>query len=229
MYLSRLILNPVNPDVQKDIADCHSLHRTILRTFPVVLDKTVKAREHFGVQFRVDTPKDGRLVLYVQSSTQPNWSLLKSGYLSSSDMPNPACRPVDTAFNAISRGMQLAFTLKANPTKKIGTSLKEDRLNGEKRSNGKRVFINTREAQMDWFNRKAQESGFIVLSVSLRECTAWGSKQKQGNLRFDGVIFQGYLHVTDTELFKKALRNGVGPGKAYGFGLLSVARPGGVL
>jgi CRISPR system Cascade subunit CasE len=38
------------------------------------------------------------------------------------------------------------------------------------------------------------------------------------------VLFNGTLAVTDPERFRAALATGIGSGKAYGFGLLSVAR-----
>ena len=38
------------------------------------------------------------------------------------------------------------------------------------------------------------------------------------------VTYEGVLTVTDTELFCKALTEGIGRGKAYGMGLLTVAR-----
>ena len=40
---------------------------------------------------------------------------------------------------------------------------------------------------------------------------------------FRGVVFDGHLRVTDERAFKAALANGIGSGKAYGFGLMSIA------
>jgi CRISPR system Cascade subunit CasE len=37
------------------------------------------------------------------------------------------------------------------------------------------------------------------------------------------VVFEGRLRVTDAEAFRRALAAGIGSGKAFGFGLLSVA------
>ena len=37
------------------------------------------------------------------------------------------------------------------------------------------------------------------------------------------VLFEGRLEVTDRTMFLEALRGGIGSGKAFGFGLLSVA------
>ena len=43
-------------------------------------------------------------------------------------------------------------------------------------------------------------------------------------LTFGDVLFEGRLVVTDAALFRQTLERGIGSGKAYGFGLLSVAR-----
>jgi CRISPR-associated protein, Cse3 family len=37
------------------------------------------------------------------------------------------------------------------------------------------------------------------------------------------VLFTGYLKVTDADRFRTALEHGIGSGKAFGFGLLSIA------
>jgi CRISPR system Cascade subunit CasE len=42
-------------------------------------------------------------------------------------------------------------------------------------------------------------------------------------LSFAGVTFQGRLRIIDRQRFLQALAQGVGPGKAYGFGLFSIA------
>jgi CRISPR system Cascade subunit CasE len=44
-----------------------------------------------------------------------------------------------------------------------------------------------------------------------------------GSLTFGSVLFEGRLRVTDAEVFRLTLERGIGSGKAYGFGLLSVA------
>jgi CRISPR system Cascade subunit CasE len=43
-------------------------------------------------------------------------------------------------------------------------------------------------------------------------------------MTFGDVVFEGRLRVGDAEAFRRALAVGIGSGKAYGFGLLSVAR-----
>jgi CRISPR system Cascade subunit CasE len=43
-------------------------------------------------------------------------------------------------------------------------------------------------------------------------------------MSFGSVLFEGELIVTDVKAFREALMQGIGSGKAYGFGLLSIAR-----
>jgi CRISPR system Cascade subunit CasE len=45
-------------------------------------------------------------------------------------------------------------------------------------------------------------------------------------LSFGSVLFEGRLKVTDKEKFLDVLYAGIGTGKAYGFGLLSIAGSG---
>ncbi|MEW6230192.1 MAG: type I-E CRISPR-associated protein Cas6/Cse3/CasE, partial [Bacillota bacterium] len=49
---------------------------------------------------------------------------------------------------------------------------------------------------------------------------------RRSPLTFAAVEFEGHLTVLDPERFRETLRRGVGPGKAYGFGLLSIAPAG---
>ena len=50
-----------------------------------------------------------------------------------------------------------------------------------------------------------------------------GKKTKSGVSRHHSVLFDGRLRVTDSTAFQKALSCGIGPAKAFGFGLLSIA------
>jgi CRISPR system Cascade subunit CasE len=47
-------------------------------------------------------------------------------------------------------------------------------------------------------------------------------RSRQPDLVHNAVTFEGVLSITDHEAFQEALRTGIGPAKAYGFGLLSI-------
>ena len=225
MYLSRLILNPRSRAVRRDLADCHSMHQTILAVFPRASDDAEQgARSQFGILYRLDIePRTGRFVLYVQSRTEPDWNHLTPDYLlRTTGLENPACKSVRQQYGSIREGVVFRFRLRANPTRKVDT---KSGPGGEKR-NGRRVGLVREEDLVEWLRRKAEAGGFTLLDLVVHGS---GSEAKvsgahpEGTLAFRAVVFEGRLLVTDGERFRTTLSSGLGSGKAYGFGLLSVA------
>ena len=101
MYLSRLILNPRNRRVQRELAEPYQMHKSLMRCFPDGLD-----REKERVLFRVDAdPRTGTLTVLLQSTLEPGWDWLEEdgarGYLLPDHLlppdinQNPATKTVD--------------------------------------------------------------------------------------------------------------------------------------
>jgi CRISPR system Cascade subunit CasE len=216
MYLTRLVLSPRSRLVRKDLADCQGLHRTIMRAFPEVSGE--EARAQLGVLYRLeDDPRTGAISLYAQSEAEPDWSRLPPDYF----VGQPECKPVAEAYGRIKEGMVLRYRLRVNPTRKIDTKTGPD---GEKR-NGRRVAVRGDDALLSWIERKATTGGFRLLDVVIHDSglqARVAGDHPNGELRFQGVLFEGRLAVVDAELFRQTLRAGIGSAKAYGFGLLSV-------
>ncbi|OUN01215.1 MAG: type I-E CRISPR-associated protein Cas6/Cse3/CasE [Firmicutes bacterium ZCTH02-B6] len=220
MFLTLLRLNPSSAAVQRDLRDPHELHRTIMRAFPPVIDPEVEARSYWGVLHRLEFDRrGGRILLYVQSRVAPDWSFLPEGYLAQDGWENPAVKAVDHAYANLKAGRVLRFRLRANPTRKIDT---KSGPNGEKR-NGRRVPLTGVDAQLAWLRRKAGDHGFEILDASV---TATGASEliysHSTGRTLQSVLFEGRLIVRDPTRFRDALERGIGPGKAYGCGLLSI-------
>jgi CRISPR system Cascade subunit CasE len=82
------------------------------------------------------------------------------------------------------------------------------------------------EKLVGWLERKAATGGFKVLATDVRDEGPDSVVQgihPAGKVKFKSVVFSGRLVVMDSNVFRSALENGLGPGKAYGFGLLSIA------
>lgn len=220
MYLSLLRLNPASGAVQRDLRDPHELHRTIMRAFPPVIDPGMEARAYWGVLYRLEFERRrGRVLLYVQSRVVPDWGFLPQGYLADDGWENPAVKSVDKAYSSLTAGRVLRFRLRANPTRKIDT---KSGPNGEKR-NGRRVPLGSAEAQIAWLARKGAEHGFDLLEAHVSASGAAELIQSYSTGRtFQAVLFEGRLVVRDPDQFRAALERGIGPGKAYGCGLLSI-------
>jgi CRISPR system Cascade subunit CasE len=216
MYLSRLILNPRNRRVQKEIADRYQLHRSIMRAFPDDL-RDVEERVLFRVE---EQHRGGDLGVLVQSLTMPDWTWLAEpdagGYLLPMDRPNPAVKPFELD---LAPGQRLAFRLRANPTARRRVS------DGSR----KRVGLCREEEQLDWLERKAERGGFHVLSVRTSgESEVHGRVQRNGTLHrltLLSVQFDGLLSVEEPDRVQETVRRGVGSAKSFGFGLLSLAPP----
>jgi CRISPR system Cascade subunit CasE len=239
VYLSRVILNQRSRGVQRLLADCHLMHRTIMQAFPAVPTGGDDPRRILGVLYRVETDRRSLVKIIVQSGYRPDWSVIDPGWLAvSMDFANPACKEIDRQYSQISTGMVLSFVLRANPTRKIGSTSKKERLAGAKKNNGRRIFITSEFEQHDWLNRKAAAGGFELVRRTEKEQPAlivraperaYGRHEEASDapekmpLVFSMVDYQGRLVVKDVDLFRSSLSSGFGSGKAYGCGLMLVA------
>lgn len=212
MFLSRLILDGRSRAARRDLADPYEMHRTLCRSLPEGGRDEARLLWRLDVDRRIGVP-----TVIVQSRTQPDWEEVfesdpNRDYLASEPNPNPATKPLDLFLNP---GQILAFRLRANPT------VKRD---------GKRHGLFRTEDQIAWLKRKGAAAGFSLDSViaspegTRRAFESKGADRRR--LSHYAVRFDGRLIVRDLELLHGAIRDGIGAGKAFGFGLLSLARPG---
>jgi CRISPR system Cascade subunit CasE len=214
LYLSRLRLDPRQPAVQQALANSQLLHHQVMSAFP---DAGGQGREAYSVLFRVEIDAaSGRPTLLVQSAARPNWegssanSLLSSG----TDVP---CKEVTAFYAAIALGQHLRFRLRANPTRRVHASRTGDKLAG------KRVELRTDEQRQAWIARKLQGAGCELIGCVIRDEPTQHGVREGKRVAHGAATFDGVLRVTDPSLLQAAIRQGIGSGKAYGFGLLSVA------
>jgi len=102
-------------------------------------------------------------------------------------------------------GMNYSFYLKANPSTRIFF---------------KHVEIDGAESQKKWLESESLKNGFELIQCEVMHygyitCEA---EKKQ----FLSSVFKGALKITDQDKFSRALLEGIGPGKEYGLGLLSI-------
>ena len=91
-----------------------------------------------------------------------------------------------------------------------------------------RTFISLRllDWLADWRSRPNESPGFSIIkeSPTIQPGYIYVNKARDGKgQRLRSVRYDGILEVTDPDKFRKTLASGIGPGKAFGFGLLSVA------
>jgi CRISPR system Cascade subunit CasE len=233
MYLSKLILNPRSRDVRRDLANCQALHRTLLAAYPQAESET--ARQEFGVLYRVELqPRTGAVTVLVQSEYSPDWTKLPDDYLF---VAAEVTQAIADAYQSLQAGQRLRFRLRANPTKCVARQHRP----AEAQRDGKRVELRREKDQLAWLQRKAQDGGFQLTALSVKPDVAntqvqevskvygWRADKNDNTgqrkkLTLAAAVFEGELIVSDAAQFLVTLRQGIGRGKAYGFGLLSIAR-----
>lgn len=170
-----------------------------------------------GFLFRIDSQPGGRVVILVQSAVKPDWDYAFCNADCLLAAP-PEVKSFDLCF---AKEQHLRFRLVANPTRKIDTKSGPDGC----RRHGKRVPVPI-DQLVEWLTSRAKPAGFSIDKDSTTVQPAYIYASKTGNgdgQRLRSVRYDGILKVNDAARFHETLVRGIGPGKAFGLGLLSVA------
>lgn len=175
-----------------------------------------------GILFRIDPQPAGRAVILVQSALEPNWDY---AFHNASHLliGPPQTKQIQPRFE---QNQRLRFRLLANPTKRLRQA--SQHANGqpvEQRWVGKRVPVPNARLE-EWLTTRAAKAGFQVAEfATVQPGYVYVNKTREAadGHRMRSVRFEGLLEVTDPERFRETLIRGIGPAKAFGFGLLSVA------
>jgi len=199
MYLSRLVMNLAASTARRDLANAYELHRTLYRC--------TAGNGDSRLLWRIEPNIQSLPVILVQTTEEPDWSpltMMSPSYLAEPPGSKPYAPVVE-------RQTVLRFRLRGNPTV---------------RQAGKRRAISTAKGQLQWLQRKAEQGGFRILAVSLHDEQLLTARKAEHTIQVAAVTFDGQLVVTDPMRFLRTLEEGIGPAKAFGFGLLSIAPPG---
>ncbi len=214
MYLSKIMISPSSKEASIDLNNPYQMHRTIMNAFPDGI-----SREHGSILYRIELPTNTRNVyipsILVQSKIKPNWNFInqKDNYLLPGDFINPAVMDFNPSIqiNSVFR-----FRLMANPTRRNKNSKKLEP-------------ILTNDELLIWLSKKAEQSGFLieppniyVKKIQVEQFEANQHKKKR-IFTIHKVLFEGNLLVNNPQKFLFALENGIGRGRSFGCGLLSLA------
>jgi len=208
MYLSRLQLNPVHPRARRDLASAYELHRSLVRAFAP--DAATPSPRFLWRREADRSGLPGTTVL-VQATHTAAWHALQDaeeigpGYFAALQGNKPV--PLETL---VQESRIYRFRLLVNPTVTRA---------------GKRFGLHDDESRHDWLLRQAQRHGFEVLTAergaSGRLSVPQGRRER--SITLDTVLFDGLMRATDVVALRQAWASGIGPGKALGLGMLSLA------
>jgi CRISPR system Cascade subunit CasE len=229
-YISSFRLTRTQPHVRRLLSDCHALHVAVMRAFP----PHPAGRAGHQVLFRTEE-RGLQAHLTVRSATLPDWGFLDPQWLASPVI----VQPFDVAAIAVA-GARVGLRLRGNPT--VARMPQESE--GEARNanggvmtrvRGRRTPARDVASVTAWFTRRLARAGLAIeaqdltLTPERRVCGARVRADepratRRPDLTFDAVEAAATGTVVDAAAFAQALVEGMGSGKAYGFGLLDAAR-----
>lgn len=211
MILTRTYLNARRQGARKLLASPHAMHAAVLSSFPP------------GVRvgrplWRIDTDDPLRPALYLLSEERPDLTHVEeqAGWPSSPTTHSASCEPL---FDSLRNGQTWAFRLKANPTHRA-----------QIRDRSRIVAHVTVAQQIEWLAKRSEGLGIQItqaatptFDVVAREMLRF--RRDSATVTLGVATFEGRLVVSDREALIAAMRTGVGRAKAYGCGLMTLARP----
>jgi len=232
-YLSRIWLNPRRLAAQRFITNPQAVHAAILAGL-----SAQPITERVLWRLDPDPRTEHRLELLVLTRSRPSWeSVIEQAGWPESDEPQSQVRPYQPLLERVAIGREFAFRVKANPassTRRPDSPRLRDRLASQKASRGVRVGHRTAAHQLNWFTSRTERWGFEIVTdgaglPALRLVSRGRHSFQKGtgkdNVVLETATFDGILRVTDAERLRTTLLSGIGPGKAYGLGLLTLAPP----
>jgi CRISPR system Cascade subunit CasE len=209
LWLARIPLDLRSRAARADIGDATSMHRRMMSLVPDGLGPD--ARHAAAVLFRVDDSAAGPIVL-VQSAYEPDLLRLPPGYLRT-DRIGGAVRKLEPLLTRLRPGLPVHYRVAANPSKRLNN-------NDDRTVRKPVVALAGREAEA-WWERKAANHGLRLLS--LHADARPSARTSSSRMRHAITRFDGQAVVDDADQVRAAVRSGIGRGKSYGCGLLSLA------
>lgn len=204
LTLTRIRLNRHSPAVRRDLASAVDLHKTLMRLIPDELGH--QARRTAGLLFRLEhapTP-----TLLIQTHSPPALARLPARYGTADTHDLTAL-----LHTALTPGRLVRYRITANASV---------RRHDPTLPSGSKVTALRGDDALAWWQRRAAQAGLTLHTATATPRTFPRATREDGPYHAL-TQFDGTAHITDSHLLQHALSTGIGKGKAYGAGLLSLA------
>lgn len=210
MYLSRMELDTKRRNTMRWMASPSMIHGTVESAFSGARERHL---------WRMDT-LNGKVYLLILSEAVPDLTEAVKAY--GVDLPQSwQSKDYGALLNRVTVDSRWQFRLVANPTVSVPTEP------------GKRGSVRAcvkMDDQYKWLLDRADRHGFSVRPDTFQIAdTRWHIFEKgitkRHRVSLFSATYEGMLVVTNEEQFKQMLINGIGRGKAYGMGLMTIVRP----
>lgn len=204
MYLTRIKLNIQKRQTIKFLSSQQVIHAAIEGCF----DESEKTRKLWRLDYYQGKPC---ILLLSQEKPKLETLLIQFG----DESAPKEILDYEKVLNLVANGQQYKFRLTANPVHSVKK---------EGQDRGKVLPHITIEQQNKWLADRSEKYGFKVTTGDIVERSRKRFIRNHKAVMFSMVTYEGFLEITDEKAFKQALVNGIGREKAYGCGLLTLAK-----
>ena len=220
-------LTKITPDLSSRraraaFANAGELHRLLIGLASTHLgeERMPSPRQHTGLLFRVDEGRSGP-VLLAQSHDRLDLTRVGDG------IGEAAERDLSSFLDGLEKGREVRYRLAAAPSKRLGKSEKNAERLGDRARAGVHAYTRPlygADAEQWWCDRAGRHGLDLreVLSTGLGPALDQGGSGRRG-VRLHMTRFDGHAVVSDPEAVRRAVVEGVGRGKSFGCGMLSLA------
>lgn len=211
-WLISLQLNLDHPAARRDLADAGAVHRRVMSL--VRDDLGEHARSAAGVLYRIEHTRAGTRIL-AQTSIEPTLANLPDGYAHVSEP-----RSLHNLLAALQDGTSVMYRITANTSKRLPREY-----SGTDGKPGQVIALRSPEAIQAWWEQRAARNGLQVNAGAITTHDDIRARRAPGtaHAQHAATQFDGQATITDSDALKRAIRTGIGRGKSFGCGLLSVA------
>ncbi|MGW1901682.1 type I-E CRISPR-associated protein Cas6/Cse3/CasE [Streptomyces hirsutus] len=220
--LTRIRLNLRNAEVRRDLAHPGSLHKTIMLLVPEGLGD--HPRQTAGLLFRLEhatqhTPP----ALLIQSRMPPDLTRLPRSY------GRTETRDLTPLLTALTAGRHVRYRITANASARRQRTDGDPFFDTDTKPRHTDIPLHGDDA-LTWWQRKAAHAGLALHSAALtpmrrsrHPITRQHDDRQPDVFRHALTRFDGQATITDPDQLRHAVLRGIGRGKPYGAGLLSLA------
>lgn len=246
LTLARLHLNPTHQDVHRDLADPTDMHRTVMNLIDTI-DGNPRARADANLLYRIDrTPV--HITLLIQTTSRLHLDRLPHNYATEA-----AERDATPVLDWITEGRTVRYRIHANAHTTLrdpqsieaeadrraesairsgknfaqAARIRDEFLTRAAHQAGKRRGIRiplTTATATNWWTRTAHTHGLNPTFITTTPLTPLNpTRTNTPNIALRAYAYDGIATIANPDIARTALTHGIGQGRAYGLGLLSLA------
>ncbi|SDH09754.1 CRISPR system Cascade subunit CasE [Sinosporangium album] len=207
LWITQIILDTSNRAVLGDLRDVVRLHRRVMSLFPDGLGPD--ARRQAAALFRLEEQTRGSAIL-VQSAVRPALERLSASY------GTARCKSLTPLLDGVREGVNIHYRIIANATRKLGMNTTAGR---------PKQVVPLHGAEADeWWQRQADAAGLILRSSHSRQLDSGiGERGDDSRVTHARTQFDGTATVSEPKALLHRIHAGIGRGKSFGCGLLTIA------